>query len=267
MNFGCGKKNSRLEDRLERAVAQGRISHAYLFEGAGNTDKLAFAKGFIKGVFCPKNLGENCGECSICDKVDHDNHEDVEYIFKDGLSVRDAAVEAIQEKLNVKPLGDRHVVVISDSDTMTARAQNRLLKTLEEPPGQALLILLSENRENLTQTILSRCVKFRIEGDGQEAGNAKAEEIIKKSMEGAYFYELIHLTADHVKGKADTEILLDSMEQCYRNLMAGKQEGVPKYSFDDLYRNIHAVEETRKQIKQGMSAGNALKSLLLKISK
>lgn len=267
MNFGCGDNNSRLEHRLEQAVAEGRVSHAYLFEGPGNVDKLAFAKGFIKGVFCPKGLGENCGDCAICEKVDHDNHEDVEYIFRDGLSVKDAAVETIQEKLNVKPLGDRNVVVISDCDTMTARAQNRLLKTLEEPPGQALLILLSENPENLAQTILSRCVKFRIEGEETGGGDAKADAIINKSMEGAYFHELNSLAADYIKGKADIDILLDSMEQGYRNLMTEKAEGVPIYSFDDLYENIHAIEEARKQIRQGMSSGNALKSLLLKISK
>lgn len=267
MNFGCGENNSRLEQRLEKAVAEDRISHAYLFEGPGNVDKIAFAKGFIKGIFCPKNLGENCGSCSLCDKVDHDNHEDVEYIFRDGLSVKDAAVEAIQEKLNVKPLGDRNVVVISDCDTMTARAQNRLLKTLEEPPGQSLLILLSENMENLAQTILSRCVKFRIEGDDLGIADAKAEEIIRKSMEGAYFHELSSLAGDYLKGKADIDVLLDSMEQAYRSFMTEKKEGVPIYSFDDLYGNIHAIEEARKQIRLGMSQGNALKSLLLKISK
>ncbi|MCQ2546515.1 MAG: hypothetical protein MJ161_03085 [Clostridia bacterium] len=267
MNFGCGENNSRLERRLEQAVAEGRVSHAYLFEGPGNADKLAFAKGFIKGVFCPKGLGENCGDCAICEKVDHDNHEDVEYIFRDGLSVKDAAVEKIQEKLNVKPLGDRNVVVISDCDTMTARAQNRLLKTLEEPPGQALLILLSENQENLAQTILSRCVKFRLEGDDASIGDAKADAIIKASMNGAYFHELCAIASDYIKGKADTDVLLDSMEQGYRALMTDKKEGVPNYSFDDLYANIHAIEDARKQMRQGMSSGNALKCLLLKISK
>lgn len=213
MNFGCGENNSRLVQRLEKAVAEDRVSHAYLFEGPGSVDKLAFAKGFVKGVFCPKGLGENCGSCPICDKIDHDNHEDIEYISKDGLSIKDAAVEAIQEKLNVKPLGDRNVVVISDCDTMTARAQNRLLKTLEEPPGQSLLILLSENIENLAQTILSRCVKFRIEGDDTGAGDAKADEIIQKSMDGAYFHELTSMTADYIKGKADTDVLLDSIDR------------------------------------------------------
>lgn len=267
MNLGCGNKNSKLQQRLENAVSEGRVSHAYLFEGPGSIDKVAFAKGFIKGVFCPKGSGENCGSCAICDKVDHDNHEDIEYIYKDGLSIKDAAIEAIQEKINVKPLGDRNVVVISDCDTMTARAQNRLLKTLEEPPGQSLLILLSENMENMAQTILSRCVKFRIEADDIADIDEKAMDIIRRSMEGAYFHELKAMAGPYLKGKADINVLLDSMEQGYRSFMTEKKGGVPIYSFDDLYNNIHAIEYARQQTRQGMSQVNALKSLLLKISK
>ena len=175
MILEAGRDNARLKERLEKIVSTNRVSHAYLFEGPTGADKEAFARGFIKGVLCPKGLGENCGECSICNKVDHGNHEDVSWISREGLSVKDAVVTVIQEKLNVRPVGGRNVVVISDSDTMTPQAQNRLLKTLEEPPGDALIILLSENMENLAPTIQSRCVKFRIDASSQTAEDESAE--------------------------------------------------------------------------------------------
>ena len=79
MILDTGRENAKLKERLERIVREKRISHAYLFEGPSDMDKEAFARGFIKGILCPKGLGENCGECSICDKVDHGNHEDISY--------------------------------------------------------------------------------------------------------------------------------------------------------------------------------------------
>ena len=173
MILDTGRDNLRLKDRLERLVREKRISHAYIFEGPSDIDKEAFARGFIKGVLCPKGLGENCGQCSICSKIDHGNHEDITYFRKDGLSIKDASVLALQEKIKVKPVGDRNVMVISDCDTLTAKAQNSLLKTLEEPPGDALIILLSENMENLAPTILSRCVKFRIDAQTESLEDEK----------------------------------------------------------------------------------------------
>ena len=132
MILDTGRENSKLKDRLERIVRENRVSHAYIFEGPSNIDKEAFARGFIKGVLCPKDLGENCGECSICSKVDHGNHEDITYFRKDGLSVKDAAIEALQEKIKVRPVGERNIMVICDSDTMTAKEIDKLTRRLEK---------------------------------------------------------------------------------------------------------------------------------------
>ncbi|MCQ2544832.1 MAG: hypothetical protein MJ144_00165 [Clostridia bacterium] len=266
MKFNCSTNNSKLTERLEKVVEENKVSHAYIFEGPGNLDKSAFAQAFIKGVLCPDNRGENCGKCSICDKVDHDNHEDITYVEKDGLSVKDSAIEVIQDKLNIKPLGNRNVVVVKDSDTMTLRAQNRLLKTLEEPPGDSLLILLSDNIENLTQTILSRCVKYRIEGEFQENAGTKANKLAGMILEGAPIFEINRFIEEYLKDRDKTLELLDELEIVYIKLITEKHQGVSLYKFEDIYENIHDIEEARKHIHQGMSASYALKNLILKMS-
>ena len=266
MNFNVSNNNSRLIDRLEKTVQVGKISHAYIFEGPANIDKVAFARSFIKGVLCPNGKGENCGCCSICDKIDHGNHGDIAYIEKDGLSVKDAAIELIQEKINVKPIGERNIVVISDCDTMTPRAQNRLLKTLEEPPGNSMLILLSENMENLAQTILSRCVKFRIEAGEQDISDGRAEKIVKMALEGELFYVLCEEIEDYSKDREKIEILIDSMEQVYRKYITVTYKKISRYKFDKIYDNIKDIEDARMQLRQGMAAVYALKNLLLKLS-
>ena len=263
MIFDTGRENARLKERLERIVREKRISHAYLFEGPADIDKEAFARGFIKGVLCPKDLGENCGACSICNKVDHGNHEDVHYFRKDGLSIKDAAIESLQEKIKVRPVGQRNIMVITDSDTMTAKAQNSLLKTMEEPPGDALIILLSENMENLAPTILSRCVKFRIEAQPETTEDDAAEKLIGMALSGCRFHELVHEAGDYVRDREKAWMLLDSMERIYRDLAVEKQDGTCKYSIEDLCRNVDHIEEARLRLKRKMLPEYAMKELLL----
>lgn len=267
MKLNCSEYDTKLAKRLKQAVQDGRISHAYIFEGPRNTDKTAFALSFIKALLCPKGKGENCGACSICSKIDHDNYEDLIYIERDGLSVKNEAIERMQEKINVKPLGSRNVVIINDCDTMTLRAQNRLLKTLEEPPGDTLIILLSENMSNLTQTVRSRCVKYRIEGGAQTEASATAEKLADMSLQGCFFYELMNEIGGISTDRTKIEELFDAMESIYRKLITVNQSEIQLFTFDDIYNKIQWIEEARKQIRQGMTPGYALKRFLLRVSK
>lgn len=268
MRFKEHENNVNLITRLDNVVKDDKISHAYIFEGSGCIDKKAFAESFIKGILCSKNLGENCGSCSICSKVDHDNHEDIIYISGEGGSIKDADIIEMQEKLKTKPFGDRNIVIISDSDTMTLRAQNRLLKTLEEPPGKAVIILLSENIENLVQTIQSRCVKYRINYFGSENYDFmmdKASKVAEMTLSRQPFYKVKKAVDDIIGSNEDAAAFLDGLQVVYRNILIEKTKGISLYKNDEIINNIHAVETARKQIKEGVSSAYAMKNLLLKI--
>lgn len=266
MRLETGSENTKLKERLEKIVSSDRISHAYLFEGPFDIDKEALARGFIKGVLCPKGLGENCGACNICSKVDHGNHEDVSWFGKEGLSVKNDVVETIQDKLNVRPVGERNVIVISDCDTMTQQAQNRLLKTLEEPPGNALIILLSENMENLAPTILSRCVKFRIDAQSGKTLDASAEELVRMALAGRRFHELVHAAGESTRDRAKAGQLLDSMERVFRDMLLEGHKDIRTYKSEEIGRYIEQIEEARTRLNQKMSAEYAMKELLLEIT-
>lgn len=268
MRFKDQGNNINLITRLENVVKEDKISHAYIFEGTSFIDKKAFAESFIKGVLCSKNMGENCGECSICSKIDHNNHEDIIYISAEGGSIKDAAIIEMQDKLKTKPFGERNVVIIQDSDTMTVRAQNRLLKTLEEPPGKAVIILLSENIENLVQTIQSRCVKYRINYFGSENYDymmEKATKVAEMALGRQPFYKVKKEVNDILGSSEETAAFLDGLQVVYRNILMDMSKGISLYKNDDLMESIHAVERARKQIKEGVSAAYAVKNLILKI--
>lgn len=268
MYFKEQNDNKNLIKRLEHVVQSDKISHAYIFEGSNCIDKKSFAESFVKGLLCSKKSGENCGECSICDKIDHENHEDIIYISAEGSSIKDADIIGMQDRLRTKPFGERNIVIMEDSDTMTLRAQNRLLKTLEEPPGRAVIILLSENMENLVQTIQSRCVKYRINYSGSENYDFmmdRAARIADMTLNREPFYK-IRREIDGILGNSDeVAALLDGMQVVYRNILLEKNKGISLYKDDVLIKNIHAVETARKQIKEGVSAAYAIKNLLLKI--
>ena len=268
MHFTQRDENINLIERLDRIVENDNISHAYIFEGPGSIDKKSFAESFAKGILCPVNTGDDCGRCGICRKIDHGNHEDIIYISADGRSIKDAVITDMQDSLKTKPFGDRHIVIIEDSDTMTLRAQNRLLKTLEEPPGKTVIILLSENMENLTQTIQSRCVKYRINHFGSEGYDfmmEKAEKTAGMLLKREAFYKVKKEVEDILRDSEEAGGFLDALQVVFRNMLVKKSRGISLYKDEDLMRSIYAVETARKQIKEGVSPTYAIKNLLIKI--
>jgi len=162
---------------LRRALRSGRMPHAYLFEGPEGVGKELTARALAARLLCEtENLAPDadaCGDCRACRLLAGDNHPDYHLIHR-GLhklhpdrSIRASkglflGVDLIRHFLispaTIKPnLGRRHVFVIRDAERMNDEAQNALLKTLEEPPGQTCLILVSASAERLLPTIRSRC--------------------------------------------------------------------------------------------------------------
>ena len=165
---------------LLRALAGGRVHHAYLFEGPEGVGKETAARALTAGLLCLDPLraptDDPCGQCDSCRLLASDNHPDYRLIHR-GLhkqhpdkSIRDSkglflVVDVIRHFL-IEPastrstLGRRRVFLIRDAERMNEGAQNALLKTLEEPPGEACLILISSSGERLLPTIRSRCQRI-----------------------------------------------------------------------------------------------------------
>jgi DNA polymerase-3 subunit delta' len=150
--------------RLKERIRQGTSFHAYLIDGPEGIGKRRLAYTAAQALMCedPRD-GEPCGECPACRKVMGGNHADLHYITTDGSSIKDEQIEGIQGILFSKPFdGDHTILIIDKADTMTARAQNRLLKTLEEPARSVRVFLLTEKRSDILPTIVSRSVVIRL---------------------------------------------------------------------------------------------------------
>ncbi|MDO5491359.1 MAG: hypothetical protein Q4F96_03035 [Bacillota bacterium] len=269
MRFDLDPRNDRLIRRLEKAIHTGKISHAYLIEGGEQIDKEAFAHAFAKGILCPKALGENCGQCSICGKIDHDNMEDLVTVRrKSKTNLPIAFIRQMQAGLNIQPVGQRHIVIIADGDLMNEAAQNCLLKTLEEPPGESVLMILSQNMETHLPTSRSRCVKLHLEGSGVAADSDTwklAQELLTLLDEGAPYYRLKKATEEAGSDRDSLMALLDVMEELYRERFSARSSSGVPLPVGDMERAVYAMEDVRRKLDQGMTPRYLIKNMVLNI--
>ena len=149
---------------LQKTLAQNRTGHAYLFSGVSAIGKKTLAVEFIKAINCesPDALGDSCGECASCRKIQHACHPDIFFVEADGQFIRIASIRQIQERTTCKPLeARRRAFIIDDADKMNEESANALLKMLEEPSSANILILVTARPYSMPQTIISRCQHMR----------------------------------------------------------------------------------------------------------
>ena len=149
---------------LQRAIAQEKVVHSYLFLGSEGIGKSLVALQFAKALNCfeGENQVDGCDRCSSCKKIDHLLHPDVSLIEPEGQTLKIEQVRQMQRSLAYRPYeGRRRVVVLTAADRMAHDIPNTLLKTLEEPPLHTVIILLANNSRFILPTILSRCQSIR----------------------------------------------------------------------------------------------------------
>lgn len=150
-----------IKEHLQNALATGKISHAYIINGEKSSGKEFIAKVFAMALQCERGEMEPCQECRSCKQALSGNHPDIIRLVheKPGtISVDDIRAQ-VNNDIAVKPYSSAYkVYIINEAEKMTVQAQNAILKTLEEPPEYAVILLLTANVNSLLSTILSRCV-------------------------------------------------------------------------------------------------------------
>ena len=148
---------------LQNAIKTGKISHSYIFAGEPGSGKRLLAGIYAMTLQCEAG-GENaCGKCESCKRAIGKNHPDiimVKHEKPNTISI-DEIREQVVNDVDIKPYSSPHkIYIIPDAEIMTPQAQNALLKTIEEPPEYAVIMLLTSNIDGLLPTIRSRCVRL-----------------------------------------------------------------------------------------------------------
>lgn len=151
-----------LKEHLEGAIALNQVSHAYIINGERSAGKEFIAKIFAMALQCENRQGtEPCQECHSCRQALSGNHPDIIFISheKPGTIGVDDIRTQINGDVAIKPYsGPKKIYIMNEGEKMTVQAQNALLKTLEEPPEYAVILILTSNVNILLPTIISRCV-------------------------------------------------------------------------------------------------------------
>lgn len=194
-------------DWFRRTIRRGRLSHAYVFAGPDGVGKRLFARTLAQCLFCQRHSNEEllaCGECSACKQVLAGTHPDLHEIGrksgKSELTIdlflgppENRGREGLCYDLSRLPMAaDRKIAIIDDASLMNVETANAFLKTLEEPPPKALILLIADNLDALLPTIRSRCQTVRFDPLSPEdvAELLLRHEMVSEPSEAAVLAEL-----------------------------------------------------------------------------
>ena len=270
--------NESIKNTLEKSIKANQITHSYLMIGIPGIGKKLFAKEYAKNI-----LGSN----------DIINNPDFLCIEPDGNSIKIEQIRNLQKEIQEKPIiSNKKVYIIDDADLMTKEAQNCLLKTLEEPPKFAVIILIGSNENAFLPTIKSRCMilhfnrlsdseietylkeqyhklnvsQSMLDIAGGSIGRAinlkdkqeqysKVEEIIN-NLDKKDLIDIVQTSEILYKSKDDINDILD-----YINIILLK-----KAKDNYLYTNcIKIVENTKKRLAQNANYDMSIDDMLFKM--
>ena len=266
---------------FKSSIEQGKVAHAYLIHGEKGTGKKMLAGLSAKTLQCEAGGTDPCGTCRSCIQCDSGNQPDIIWVTHEKPTV--ISVDDIREQVNndiiIKPYSSRYkIYIIPEAELMNPQAQNALLKTIEEPPEYAIIMLLTNNLDKMLPTILSRCITLNLKPVGEldmmeylsrmgipqakakfcvgfAFGNlgkavrlATSEEYneikhdcvqILKDINRMEIYDLIDAVKKMSKYKLDIYDYLDIMMMWYRDILMLKVSGSPdKLLFKEEYATL-----------------------------
>ena len=240
---------------LQKELNIGKISHAYLLEGSDTEYIIEQAQEFSKNIFNNDNL---------------ENNPDFNIIYPDDKTLKIEQIRDLQKNIVIKPIKyGKKIYIIDKADKMTEQSQNCILKTLEEPPAYAIIILIVTSAEKLIGTILSRVRKLKIE---PEENNVEKEfpkicEIIDNKLDT---YELLKYADYLVENKDDiTDIFSFIIKYCEKKIRQSVLSGSQKNDMinsDNLIKIIENAEDALGRLKRNCNFNMVIDKFLISIA-
>ena len=236
---------------LNNSIQSGRVAHCYLFVGEDGIGKRMVATEFAKKLLCETPDGPEarpCGTCPACVAVDRGSHPDLKYVLHEKPAT--ISVDDVREKLNgdivIRPYrADRKIYIIDEAELLNTQAQNAILKTIEEPPSYAVILLLSNNRDIFLETIRSRSVLVEFQPLRREEVARYVEEKYPPTKDRDF-------ALDHCRGNIGRALHLMEDENA-REFVATVNailEKLPKLSVTERMKAMEDLSQDREDVKE-----------------
>ena len=224
---------------LQNAIEEDKVSHAYIFNGPEASGKMMLAEAFAMALQCEGEGKRPCLECRSCRQAADHNQPDIIYVSHEKpntIGVDDIRTQ-INNDIDIKPYSSLYkVYIVDEAQKMNQQAQNALLKTIEEPPAYAIILLLTTNADSFLQTILSRCITLNLKAVKED----KIKEYLMKH------YQIPDYQADicaaFSQGNVGKAIQLASSEE-FGELKASVLQLMKRLEDIDLYEMTGAVKQ------------------------
>lgn len=224
--------NEKVKEYLNSTIENKNISHSFIFVGKPGIGKKQFAHQYAEMIMCLQDgkCDGNSVKCDSCIKFEGNANPDYAEITPDGKTLKIEQIRNLQARIVEKPITSRRkVYVIDDADLMSEESQNCLLKTLEEPPEYAVIILVVSNESGILPTIKSRCVIIKFQPlTSKEIKQVKPElsDDLIQLLEGSL------LNAENIEQKKEQYAQLSNLV----NVLENKQLVEVFNSADLLYK-------------------------------
>ena len=246
--------HNQIIEHLKNAIRMDKISHAYILNGESNSGKMMLAEAFAMALQCETGGAEPCMECRSCRQAKEHNQPDIIYVTHEKPNI--ISVDDIRHQLNndivIKPYSSKYkIYIVDEAEKMNVQAQNALLKTIEEPPAYAVILLLTTNADGFLPTILSRCITLNLK--------TVPEDLIKSHLMRKYQvpdYQA-DVCAAFAQGNVGKAIQLASSGE-FHELKSEALSLVKKLEDTDLYE----MNQLIKQISQYKNEINEILDLL-----
>ncbi len=253
-----------------KSIAGGASSaHAYIVEGKAGSGRESFIRELSMGLECrsAEISSRPCGVCDACRQVAAGSSMDIvrmQMSGKNGYRTEDA--NAFSSRLDMGAYGRCLIGIIDDADSLSETVQNKLLKTLEEPRPDVILLLGTSNPDHLLSTVRSRCSIIRLGAadDAPDEAESEKAEALKAAAEllggeGA-FCEFRDAVEKCVKTRGDALMLIDYAEEGFRErMMSGDMPSA-------MAGRLELCERARADIERDMDRNKALKRLRLELA-
>ena len=287
-------KEQKVRQLIGSMTRTGEIPQAILVTGEKKAERQAVAGLFCESLFCGQLSAEGpCGVCPACLKIREGNHPDVIRVVHEGpdvIKVDDIRTQ-VTDTVSVRPYyGKRTVYVIDDADLMNPQAQNALLKTLEEPPEYAILLLLAADPSQLLPTVRSRVVRIDLMDESALMLSAAETESeiygtvveLCRNITRMAGYEAALKAKEIAQKTEDTDTFLDLVELWYRDALrlrvtgtmsglgfSGEKNALSEMSrrvtSDSVSEVLRCAEQSRRMLKANVNKEAVIELLLMKM--